>query len=287
MRPFDYFEPPTLDEALDLLHRYGDNAKVLAGGTDLIVQMKQRKVCPRAVISLGRIQEINFVKVDFGLRLGPMTPLSIIASHPFFPGRLALLSEAARAVGDRQIRNVATVGGNLATASPSADMVPALLALGAKLRLQKKGREREMSLDEFYVAPFRTQLQAEELIVEIFISPLPPGGGAYSWIPKRTAVDETLVGISAWLTCDSEKKTCLKASLALTAVGPVPFKARNAETFLQGKKFNLENFQIAGEIAAKEASPRSRADYRRRVISILTEEALQRAWRRAEQDEHG
>lgn len=281
MKTFNYFEPTTLEEALDLLQLYGERAKVLAGGTDLVVQMKQGKISPEAVISLARLPELNFVEVDSEIRIGPMAPLSVIATHPLFSGRLAVLREAALAIGDWQIRNAATLGGNIANASPSADMVPALLALGARLRLRKKGGERVVSLEEFCAGPFCTHLEMEELIGEIFISPIPEGGGAYCWMPKRTAVDETLVGVGAWLRSDPEKKICLHACLALGSVAPAPLRARNAENFLQGKELDPKNFRLAGEIAAAEASPRSRADYRRTLVSILTEEALERAWRRA------
>jgi carbon-monoxide dehydrogenase medium subunit len=281
MKPFSYFEPATLEEALDLLHEYGERAKVLAGGTDLVVQMKQTKVSPEAIISLFRIQELNFIEIDSEIRMGPLTPLSRITSHPFFTGRLALLREAALAVGDGQIRNMATLGGNIANASPSADMPPALLALGARVKLRKKGRERIVGLDEFCVGPFCTHLEGEELIVEISISPIPEGSGAYVWMPKRTAVDETLVGVGAWLLCDPQRRTCLRASLALSSVAPVPIRCPKTESFLQGAFLGSETFRQAGEMAAKEASPRSRADYRRALISILTEEALEKAWKRA------
>lgn len=282
MKPFAYFEPATLDEAFDLLHHFGDKAKVLAGGTDLLVQMKQGKVFPQSVISLNRIQQLNFIEVDSGIRIGPLTSLARIAAHPSFAGRLAILREAALAVGDVQIRNAATLGGNIANASPSADMPPALLALGARLKLRKKGRERVVGLGEFCTGPFCTRLEPEEIIAEILFSPIPEGSGAYAWMPKRTAVDETLVGVGAWLTLDPARKICLSASLALSSVAPAPFRARDAETFLLGREFNPENFRRAGEIAAAEASPRSRADYRRAVVSFLAEEALERAWRRAQ-----
>jgi len=284
MKPFSYFEPATLEETLDLLHRFGQRAKVLAGGTDLIIQMKQGKARPEAVIGLARIRKLNFIEVDSEIRIGPMTPISVIAANPLFSGRLALLREAALAIGDVQIRNVATLGGNIANASPSADMLPPLLALGARLKLWKKGGERVVGLDEFCAGPFCTHLEKDELIGEVFISPIPEGGGAYCWMPKRTAVDETLVGVSAWLKSDPAKRICSRACLALGSVAPVPFRARNAENFLQGKELNLKNFRLAGEIAATEASPRSRADYRRRLVSMLTEEALEQAWRRANHD---
>lgn len=280
MKPFAYLEPTTLEEALDLLQGYGKRAKVLAGGTDLVVQMKQGKINPEVVINLSRIRELNFMKIDSEIRIGPLTPLSRIASHPSFTGRLALLREAALAVGDEQIRNTATLGGNIANASPSADMPPALLTLGAKVKLQKKGGKRIVGLEEFCVGPFCTHLEEEELIVEVSVSPIPEGSGAYVWRPKRTAVDETLVGVGAWLRGDREKKTCLQASLALSSVAPIPIRCRRAESFLQGKALSPEIFRQAGEIAATEASPRSRADYRTNLISILTEEALEKAWGR-------
>ena len=281
MKPFAYFEPETLEEALDLLHQYGARARVLAGGTDLVVQMKQGKISPEAVISLTRLQELNFIEIDSGIRIGSLTPLSRVANHTSFAGRLALLREAALAVGDVQIRNLATVGGNIANASPSADMPPALLALGAKLRLRRKGGERVAGLEDFCLGPFCTHLEGDELIVEIFIAPIPEGSGAYAWMPKRTAVDETLAGVAAWVMSDADKKTCGRARLALSSVAPVPLRAYRAESFLRGKALNPENFRLAGEIAAEESSPRSRAEYRRAVVSILTETALETAWRRA------
>jgi carbon-monoxide dehydrogenase medium subunit len=282
MKSFTYFEPVTLNEALDLLDRFGEKAKVLAGGTDLIVQMKQGKISPEVLVSLNRVPELDFIELDSAIRIGPLTSLSRIAKHPFFSGRLAILREAALAVGDVQIRNVATVGGNIANASPAADMPPALLALGARVKLRKKGGERFVSLEELCEGPFCTRLGPEEIISEILLPPLPEGGGAYAWMPKRTAVDETLVGVGAWLACDPEKGICRSASLALGSVAPTPLRARKAEFFLRGKELSLENFRRAGEIAAEETSPRSRADYRRAVVSFLTEEALERAWRRAQ-----
>jgi len=281
MKPFSYFEPTTLEGALDLLQQYGERAKILAGGTDLVVQMKQGKIRPEAVISLSRIPGLDIIKSDSEIRIGPLVPLSRIAAHPSFSGRLAILREAALAVGDGQIRNAATIGGNIANASPSADMPPALLALGAKVKLRKKGRERVLGLDEFCLGPFCTHLEGEELIAEVLISPIPEGSGAYVWLPKRTAVDETLVGVGAWLLADPRNKTCWRASLALSSVAPVPLRCQETESFLKGKSLSQETFRRAGEIAAAEASPRSRADYRRALVALLTEQALEQAWRRA------
>lgn len=282
MKSFNYYEPSALEEALDILHQYGERARVLAGGTDLVVQMKQGKIRPEAIINLTKLQELNFMAIDSAIRVGPLTPLSRIAANPFFSGRLALLSEAALAIGDVQIRNAATLGGNIANASPSADMPPALLALGAQVKLRKKSGARVVSLEELCLGPFCTLMEKDEIIVEISISPIPEGSGAYVWMPKRTAVDETLVGVGAWLQADAQGETCSQALLALSSVAPVPFRARKAEAFLQGNNLSRENFRIAGEIAAEEASPRSRADYRKTLVSVLTEEALERAWRRAQ-----
>ena len=285
MNPFEYFEPENLDEALELLHQYGDRAKVLAGGTDLIVQMKQKKARPKIVISLRRLRELDFIELTSSnahstLRLGPMTPLSVLASHPILSGHLVMLREASLAVGDVQIRNAATLGGNIANASPSADMFPSLLSLEAKIKLRKKNGERILDLEKFFLGPFASQMAPEELITEIFVHPLPQGSGAYLWMPKRTSVDETLVGVSAWLTCDPERKICQRVSLAYNSVSPIPMRARKTEAFLQGKEFNQDLFRQAGEIASQEVSPRSRADYRKRIVSVLTEKVLEKTWKR-------
>jgi carbon-monoxide dehydrogenase medium subunit len=281
MKSFQYFEPSTLNEALEILNRYQSRVKVLAGGTDLVVQMKQGKTNPEAVISLNRLQELNFIKVDSGIRIGPLTTMGQIASHPGFSGRMSILREAALAVADVQIRNIATLGGNIANASPSADVPPALMALGARLRVRNHRGERVVALEDFCTGPFCTHLEMDELIVEIAVSPIPEGGGAYVWMPKRTTVDETLVGVGAWICCDRDEKTCLRARLALSSVAPIPLRAYQAESFLCGKPLNGETFRVAGGIAVEEASPRSRADYRRAIVSFLTETALERAWKRA------
>ena len=281
MKPFHYYEPSTLEEALDLLDRYGDRARVLAGGTDLVVQMKQKKTVPEAVISLKRIPGLDGIEAGAAIRIGPLVSMTQVAAHPAFAGRLSLLRESALAVADIQIRNAATVGGNIANASPSADLSPSLLALGAKVTLRRKGGERVVGLDAFCVGPFCTRLEGSELITEVSISPV-PGGGAYVWRPKKTTVDETLVGVAAWIRGDPANKTCVGAAVALGSVAPVPLRARKAEAFLQGKTLSLEIFRAAGEIAAEETSPRSRADYRRTLVAVLTEEALERAWRRAQ-----
>ena len=281
MKTFQYFEPSTLIEALDILHHYQDRVRVLAGGTDLVVQMKQGKTSPEAVISLRQLQELNFIEVNSGIRLGPLVTMSQIAQRPEFGGRLSILKEAALAVADVQIRNLATVGGNIANASPSADVPPALVALGAQLRLRSKSGERVVGLEDFCTGPFCTHLERDELIVEIFISPIPEGSGAYAWMPKRTTIDETLVGVGAWVAREAHKNTCQRVCLVLSSVAPVPLRAYKAESFLHGKPLNTENFRLAGEIAAEESSPRSRADYRRALVSILTETALERAAGRA------
>ncbi len=288
MKPFEYFEPENLDETLELLHhygQYGNKVKLLAGGTDLIVQMKEKKACPQFVISLRRLKELDFVEMISGdshsiLRLGPMTLLSRIASHPLLAGRLEMLREASLAVGDAQIRNRATLGGNIANASPSADMIPSLLALGATIKLQKKNGQRVLQLENLFATPFATRLAPEEIITEILIDPIPEGNGAYLWMPKRTTVDETLVGASAWLSCDPGKRICQKAFLAFNSVTPVPLRAKKAEAFLQGKELRQDLFREAGEIVCQEVSPRSRADYRRRIVSVLTERVLEKALKR-------
>jgi CO/xanthine dehydrogenase FAD-binding subunit len=283
MKSFQYFEPSTLTEALEILYRYEDRVRVLSGGTDLIVQMKQAKTTPEVVVSLRQLRELNFIDVDSRIRIGPLVTMSQIANHPAFGGRFSIFKEAALAVADVQIRNLATVGGNIANASPSADFPPALVALGAQLRLRSKRGERVVGLEDFCTGPFCTHLERDELIVEIFISPIPEGSGAYAWMPKRTTIDETLVGVGAWVVRNSNQNTCHRVRLALSSVAPVPLRAYKAESFLEGKSLNLENFRLAGEIAAEESSPRSRADYRRALVSILTETALERAVRRVQE----
>jgi carbon-monoxide dehydrogenase medium subunit len=276
-----YYQPNTLDEALDLVSRLKGKASVLAGGTDLVIRMREERSGVRHVINIKHIPGLDVIDCrDREIWIGPLvTHRQVIQSS--LPEELAVLMEGCDAVGTTQIRNVATIVGNICNASPSADTVPALLALGAGVEIASTENKRIVPIEEFFVGPFRTVLQSGEIVTGLRIH-LPPSrasfaGGTYQWLPKVTKTDETLAGAAVFLELDPNSKTVLRARVGLASVAPTPMRARQAEEFLQGKEIRPDVARRAGEIAGNEARPRSRAGYRRRLISALVEKAIVRA----------
>jgi len=177
LRSFEYHEPDSAQEAVDLLSRYGAGAAVIAGGTDLLISMKKRELNPAHLISIARIPELNFIErtADGGFRLGPLATHAAIAQSPLIKEHLPMLATACSKVGTPQIRNMGTIGGNLCKAGPSQDTPPVLVALEAELRLLGPQGERTVPLDSFCTGPFCTIIEPDELVVEILVPPLPPG----------------------------------------------------------------------------------------------------------------
>ena len=281
LRAFNYLEPSTLSEALSLLNQYDGKSKLLAGGTDLIIQMKQKKMTPEYVINLKNISSLDYIAYNGkSLRIGPLVTHSKAASSLVIQEHFSLLVDACLAVGVPQTRNRGTVAGNLCNASPSADTPPALIALGAELKIVSHEEQKILKVEDFFSGPFATVLRNKEMLTEIEVPGLPPrSGGAYLWFPKVTAVDETLVGAGVLITLDSERR-CTEARIGLGSVGPTPIRAYKTEEFLKGKRIEPELFVRAGEIAAEEASPRSRGDYRREMIKVLLKRTLDQAFQK-------
>ena len=284
LREFNYLEPSTLAEVLSLLDQYNGKAKILAGGTDLIIQMKQKKLTPKYVINLKKISGLDYIEYNGQwLRIGPLVTHSMVANSQVIQKNFPMLVDACLAVGVPQTRNRGTLAGNLCNASPSADTPPPLIALGAKLKMESSEGERVMNVEDFFSGPFATVLKNREMLTEIKIPSSPKrSGGAYLWVPKITAIDETLVGVGVLLTLNSDKR-CTEARIGLGSVGPAPVRAYKTEEFLKGKRIEPELFAKAGEVAASEASPRSREDYRREMIKVFVKRALGQALRKIEE----
>lgn len=279
MKAFEYIKANTIKEATSLLDKYKGKAKIFAGGTDLLVQMKPRKITPEYLIDIKGISVLDYIEWDDeGLRIGPLTTHQSIANSPVIQEKFGLLADAALAVHAVQIRNRGTIGGNICNASPSADTAPPLLVLGAKLKLAGKGEERTVMLEDFFIDSFKTVLKETELLTEIQVPNLPKhSGGSYLWLPKITAVDETLVGVAVVMVLDSADKVCTEVRIGLGSVAPTPIRAKKAEEFLQGKRIEDGLFAQAGQIASNESSPRSRAEYRSEMVKIYVERALNQA----------
>lgn len=282
---FQYLAPESLEEALSMLSQHKARAKVLAGGTDLLVRMKVSKVVPDYVISLRNVTGLDYIRQDNdgSLRIGALVTHRTIVDNPLIKESYRLLATACGKIGTPQIRNMGSIGGNLCNAGPSADSVPPLLVLEARLKLASVKGWREVPLAEFFAAPFQTVAEADELLTEVIIPPLPPRtGGSYQWLTKITAVDETLVGVAALAVMDGREGRIVKdIRIALCSVAPMPIRARQAEKFLRGKKADSGLIGEAAAMVANETKPRSRADYRKRMSAALAKRAITEAIARA------
>ncbi|MCX5908616.1 MAG: xanthine dehydrogenase family protein subunit M [Deltaproteobacteria bacterium] len=281
MQGFEYLSPATTPEALRLLGTYRDRARLLAGGTDLLVQMEHNEVRPHYVIDLKRIRELQGIRhsPDGGLAIYSLTRLADLASMEGLNGSFSILREAAQTVGSVQIRNRATIGGNICRAAPSADLVPALLVLDAKIRMISAEHERWVALDGFFVGPGRTTLQPHELLAEVQIPPPPPGGGGiYQKLGPRQTMDLATVGVAVFLQMDSGAAISNDIRIALASVAPTPIRAREAERMLIGNPLTPPLIAQAARQASLEANPITDVYgpdwYKRQMIEVLTKRTI-------------
>lgn len=283
MKPFEYLEPKDLTEACALLSRYKQRAKLIAGGTDLLVSMKQQRLTLEYVINIKVISELDYVHHDKdGLKIGTLATLSDIESSPIVRERLPVLAETAHQMAMPAIRNMATIGGNLCNAAPSADMAPPLIGLGARIKIVGLQGERTVTAEEFFIGPSESALRDGEILTEIQVPNTPPHtGGVYLKMPARTATDIALVGVAALITLDSKHASIVNAKIVLGAVAPTPLRARKAEEVLIGKTVDDKLFEEAAQAAAQEAKPisdvRGSADYRREMVKVFTRGAIREA----------
>jgi CO/xanthine dehydrogenase FAD-binding subunit len=283
---FDYLAPETVGEACRLLAEYAGRAKVMAGGTDLLVSMKQQKVAPAYIVNIKAIPGLDYIRYrqEDGLRIGALATLQSVAASPVIREKFGLLGAAVDKIGTPQVRNMGTIGGNISNGGPSQDSLPGLLVLGARLKLVGLERERTVPVDEFLVGPFQTALEPTELLTEVQIPAPPPGSaGCYRWLSKLNEVDETLVGVAVLLMTDAAGDVCREVRIGLGSVAPVPFRATKAEEVLRGRRMESETITLAAGAAAEAARPRSRAEYRRQMTRVLVERALADAWQQAKQ----
>jgi len=284
---FEYHAPASLSEALDYLSRYSGKAKVLAGGTDLLVSMKKREVLPEHLINLKGIQELKHIRYDKkrGLEIGGLVTLREIERSTIVKEKYGALWDAANVMAAPQIRSLATIGGNLCSAVPSADTAPPLVALGATVTLAGKNGERTLLVEDFFAGPEASVLNPVEILSRVFI-PSPPenSGGAYLKLMRRNAMDLALVGVAACLKLDGGKRVCQEARIALGAVAPTPMRALRAEEVLVNKEPDEQLAMEAGKIAAQEARPisdvRASKEYRTEMLRVLTKRAVMEALKR-------
>ena len=282
MRRFHYLAPRRLDEALSLLT---PDAVPLAGGTDLFLRMERRQTQPDAVVDLKRIPDMDRIEPsDGGLRIGALAPMESLAASSLIVNGYRALAESARVVGSIQTRNRATIGGNLANASPAADTATPLLALGATAEAGRVEGSRELPLEQLFLGPGRTALESGELLTAVRIPAMPGRTGSSFQRCVRTAMDIAVVNCAAFVRLD-EDGAVEDARIALGAVGPTPLRALSAESCLQGRRFDADAAAEAAECAAHDARPiddvRASADYRKDMVRVLTRRAVENAFQRA------
>lgn len=289
---FEYHEPPTLEEALRLLSELGGNAKLLAGGTDLLVRMKLKVDRPSHVISLSRIPGLSEIipRDKHSVTVGAGVTAAALSRHELICDRFAPLALAAGRLGAPMIRNRATIGGNLVNARPAADLSPACMVLNAELKLKSASNERTVSVNDFFRGPGETSIQPNELLVSIDMETPPPWtGGSYIKLGARKTLEISTVNVAALVTLQSPDGVITDARIALGAVAPTPVRALGAEEHLIGRKPSEELFQKAGETGVGLCSPitdhRGTMEYRCMMIEVLTKRALRlaveqaRAWK--------
>lgn len=281
MKDFTYLAPTSVPEAVALLAEHKGSTKVLSGGTDLMLLMQDGVFAPDYVVSVRGIPESNVLSYDpnRGLTIGAATPLRAVETSPMVREIYPQLATAAGEIGSVQIRNLGSFGGNICTATPSADGVPALISLGAVARLASVRGEREVPLESFFTGVRKTVLEPDELLVDLTIpAPGPRTSGTYIKLDTRPQMDLAIVGVAVTLSLAADLQTVEKVRIVLGAVAPTPIRAREAEEILTGHALSDSVLAQAGAAAARAARPisdvRSSAEYRREQCDILTQRAV-------------
>jgi len=284
-RGFEYLAPRTLDEAVSLLGKLGQEAKILSGGQSLIPMMKLRLATPAYIVDINRIPNLNYIsEFDGFLRIGALARESDLEASPTVISRYPILMDTTSVIADPLVRNQATACGNLAHGDPANDHPATMLALGASLIAVGPGGEREIPVESFFTGLFTTALQPDEILKEIKVPiPAPSSGGAYLKLERKVG-DYATAGVAVQITLNGAG-VCHRAGIGLTNVGFSPLKAKEAEAFLVGKTPDDPTIKQAAELAAGESQPfddiRGPAEYKRDLVRVLTARALNRALRRA------
>jgi carbon-monoxide dehydrogenase medium subunit len=279
--PFEFYQPASLQEASRLLRENGPGGRFLAGGTDLVIAMKEKGLVPRYIVDLKRISGLSGIREqgDGSITIGALTTMREIETSPLITKKYPFLSQSAAEVGSIQIRNRATVGGNMANATPSADVAPALIALNATAKIVSANGERTVTLEEFFRGPGQTVMTSDEILTELTIPKTGPRlVGEYIKFSPREMMDLAYVGVAVAYNLGDQDKKCEHVRIVLGAVAPTPLRAKRAEAALEEQVLTEALAEKVGQIAAEEAKPisdvRSSADYRRAMVGAMTKRAL-------------
>src|SRR5581483_362684 len=278
--PFEFYQPATLQEASRLVKSNGPGGRFLAGGTDLVIAMKEKGLLPKYIVDLKRLPGLSGIRenADGSITLGALTTMYEIETSPLIKKKFPFLAQSAAEVGSIQIRNRATIGGNMCNATPSADTAPALIALSATATIAGETGERSMNLEEFFKGPGQNAMDPAEILTAITIPKTAPQlVGDYIKFSPRDMMDLAYVGVAVVYNLGSDRK-CTGVRVVLGAVAPTPMRAKNSEALLEGRILSEELAAKVGDEAAREARPisdvRSSADYRRAMVGVMTKRAI-------------
>ena len=281
MRDFEYFEPLSVNEAISLLTKYKKEAKILAGGTDLTVNLKHDVIRPKYVINIGAIPKLNYIDFDHGkeLKIGALTTMRALIESTELSKTCPVIPQAVSQLGNPAIRNVATLGGNLCNASPAADSAPVLIGLSAKAKIVGPDGVRVIPLEDFFSGPHSNVLKVGEILTEIQV-PVPPANtkGVYLKYGGRGVADLAIVGVAIIANIEAKNKVCNDIKIVLGSVAPTPMRAKKAEESIKGQVITEALIDKSAQIAAGEARPitdnRSSAEYRKTLVNVYVKRAL-------------
>lgn len=287
MSPFAYAEPRTLAEALSLLADLkGDSCDILAGGTDLLASMQQHKIQPKNIVNIRKLAGLDYVDVQpgAGARIGALATIRSLEKSSALTAKYPILAQAVRFFGGITIRNMATIGGNLARGNPSADLPPVLICLDARIHAARPGGERVIPVEEFFVRPGVTVLEKDEILTEVEI-PEPPAGARGAYVKqcvRARAVDLATVGVGVLVCPKKPGPVCREVRIAYAGAAPVPLRVTDAENALRGALLTEENLRAAAALGAAQARPRvdslrADPDYRRQLLRALTVRMISQA----------
>lgn len=281
---FEYYRPSSVDEAVDLLSRLWPEARVIAGGTDLVVKMRAGLIKPKYIVDITRLEELKFIRDDGDvIRIGAATLLSHIEESEVVKEGVPVLHDAVKKMASWHVKNLATIGGNLCNASPAADTAPPLIVHEAKLKIRGPGGEREVLVEEFFTGPGETVLKQGELLAEVIVPKKKPGQGAS--FQKLMVREGALAVVSAAALVELSGGVISKVRVALGAVAPTPVRARHVESVLEGSEPTPEVLREASREVVRDINPitdvRGSREYRIDMSVVLTRRALEEAISRA------
>ena len=282
MIDFEYHVPTSLDQVFDLLDKYGDDSRVMAGGTALVIQMKQRLSQPGHVIGMRRVGSLNAIEsTPEGLRIGALCTQRQIENSELVGKELPLVADTFRKVATPRIRNMATIGGGLVNGDPNQDPPPSLIALGASAVMTSKSGDRVVLLEEFFIDYYETDVQPGEILTNVMVPHAPAGSGSvYLKFLPRTADDYGTVNVAAVVSKEQDG-TCKDVRIVLGAAGVTPIRAKDAEDALRGKPLTDENIRAAAALVKDAVDPledfRGSADYKTDMAEVFARRAVEQA----------